>query len=112
MYSTTEQVVGTWNGKTLYRKTYSGTPSLTTDTVSTITLENTGVVDELVSAKGSWKYFDQGGNQYFAIIGNALNEGDVYSSVIQTNTASMAIRFRTHYTITSEYTVSVEYTKV
>ena len=111
IYSDAEQIVGSWNGKALYRKTYHGTPTLTANNVDTITLEGVGVVDEIVSCKGRWKYYDQGSNKFYALIGNALNEGAVYSSIVQTNYASCAIRFRTTYNITSLFTVSIEYTK-
>lgn len=112
-YTSTETVVGKWaDGKTLYRKVYTGTPSLTQNTVSTITLEATGVVDQLVSAKGNWRYYNQDGNQFYAVIGCALNEGAVYSTIMKTNAASLALRLRTAYTIQSAYTVAVEYTKL
>lgn len=112
-YSTTETVVGKWaDGKTLYRKVYTGTPSLTQNVVSTITLEAIGVVDQLVSAKGNWRYYNQDGNMFYAVVGCALNEGAVYSTIMKTNSASLALRLRTTYTIQSAYTVAVEYTKL
>lgn len=112
-YPSSEQVVGEWNGKPLYRKVFTGTPSLTANTVWTSELSPTsGTVDEIVSARGSWKYYDIDNLTNWAIIGNALNEGNVYSAIIKTGTYPMAIRLRTAYTMTSSYKVTVEYTKV
>lgn len=105
--NSTETVVGTWyNGKPIYRRVFSGTVSLTANTVADITLLRSGV-DDIISAKGRWKYY----NGYYVMVGDSINEGNVYSSVIQNAPDNMLLRLRTTYTLTSDYAVAVEYTK-
>jgi hypothetical protein len=108
-YSTTETVVGTWyNGKPIYRRVFAGTASLTINNVTDITLIGSGV-DDIISAKGRWKYYTA--DAYYVAIGDAINEGSVYSSVIQPALGKMVLRLRTSYTLNSDYVVAVEYTK-
>ena len=55
VYSTSETVCGTWNGKPLYRKTFSGNLGQTTSI-------NHGVsnIDLIISIRGSYKNIDTG----------------------------------------------------
>lgn len=108
-YSTTETVIGTWvDGKPIYRRVFSGTASLTANTATDITLIGSGVGD-IISAKGRWKYYTA--DTYYVMVGDSINEGSVYSSVIQNVPGNMILRLRTAYTLASDYVVAVEYTK-
>jgi hypothetical protein len=108
-YSTAETVIGTWyNGKPIYRRVFTGTASLTANNASDITLVGSGI-DDIISAKGRWKYYTA--DAYYALIGDAINEGAVYSSVVQPAPGKIVLRLRTSYTLNSDYVVAVEYTK-
>jgi hypothetical protein len=108
-YSTTETVVGTWyNGKPIYRRVFTGTAPLTVNTTSDMTLIGSGV-DDIISAKGRWKYYTAAA--YYVAIGDAINEGAVYSSVVQPAPGKIVLRLRTSYTLNSDYVVAAEYTK-
>lgn len=54
VYSTEEQVIGTWMGKPLYRKMFSGT---TTNELSTF-LTSEGNIKSIICTKGYIKYYD------------------------------------------------------
>jgi hypothetical protein len=66
-------------------------------------------IDDIISAKGRWKYYTA--DAYYALIGDAINEGAVYASVIQKVPGNMVLRLRTAYNMASPYIVAVEYTK-
>lgn len=55
VYSTEEQVIGTWMGKPLYRKMFSGT---TTNELSTF-LTSEGNIKSIICTKGYIKYYDR-----------------------------------------------------
>lgn len=111
-YSTTEKVVGTWiDGKPIYRKTWSGTITLTAETVSDVDLVTP--VETIVDSRGMFGYYLSGSGQYqYANFGAALNEGAVYSATMRKVPNYLSLRFRTQNSVSdAPYVVTIDYTK-
>ena len=110
-FPTTEIVIGTIKGHPLYRKTFMGNASLRANTSSDITLFGPGVVADIVSVRGKWEYYSTTAVSHYLMIGQSIKNGEVYSAVIQTASASAALRLQAEYNMTAAYGVSIDYTK-
>lgn len=106
-YSTTEQVIGTYLGKPLYRKTFTGT---TSTTISNVMLTNSGDIEKIISSKG---YIEQS-NTVQLLVGETVYHADssftAFTRVINVNNN---LRLDCNYTVFGGkyYEVTVEYTK-
>ena len=106
-YSTTEQRIGTWLGKPLYRKVFTGT---TSTTISNVMLTSSGDIEKVISAKG---YIEQS-NTVQLLVGETVYHADssftAFTRVINVNNN---LRLDCNYTVFGgkNYEITVEYTK-
>ena len=110
VYSATEQIVGTWNNKTLYRILLTGTISLTNGTTGTV--NGPSGVDDLVSMKGWWRCWGNNDSGNFMPFGQNLDNNN-YSYGFKKGSDNIAtINFKSQFTHDATYCVSIEYTKL
>ena len=106
-YSTSEQRIGTYLDKPLYRKTFTGT---TSTTISNVMLTSSGDIEKVISAKG---YIEQSSTIQL-LVGETVYHADssftAFTRVININNN---LRFDCNYTVFGgkNYEITVEYTK-
>lgn len=116
-YSTEEQVVGKWiNGKTIYRKCYTGTITITANTRVNADLEANSSIEDIISVGGYMGYssnIPKGRNSIPSAEGNTQGMVTNYSMVYlvaDSNTLRLT-RFSSTDRGAQPYAVWVEYTK-
>lgn len=116
-YTTEEQVVGKWiNGKTIYRKCYTGTITITANTRVNVDLEANSPVEDIISVGGYMGYSSgtpKGRNSIPSAEGNTQGVMTNYSMVYlvaESNTLRLT-RFSSTDRGAQPYAVWVEYTK-
>ena len=116
-YTTEEQVVGKWiNGKTIYRKCYTGTITVTANTRVNVDLEANSPVEDIISIGGYMGYSSgtpKGRNSIPSAEGNTQGVMTNYSMVYlvaESNTLRLT-RFSSTDRGSQPYAVWVEYTK-
>lgn len=116
-YTTEEQVVGKWiNGKTIYRKCYTGTITVTANTRVNVDLEANSPVEDIISVGGYMGYSSgtpKGRNSIPSAEGNTQGVMTNYSMVYlvaESNTLRLT-RFSSTDRGAQPYAVWVEYTK-
>lgn len=116
-YTTDEQVVGKWiNGKTIYRKCYTGTITVTANTRVNVDLEANSPVEDIISVGGYMGYSSgtpKGRNSIPSAEGNTQGVMTNYSMVYlvaESNTLRLT-RFSNTDRGSQPYAVWVEYTK-
>lgn len=116
-YTTEEQVVGKWiNGKTIYRKCYTGTITITANTRVNVDLEANSPIEDIISVGGYMGYSSgtpKGRNSIPSAEGNTQGVMTNYSMVYlvaESNTLRLT-RFSNADRGSQPYAVWVEYTK-
>lgn len=116
-YTTEEQVVGKWiNGKTIYRKCYTGTITITANTRVNVDLEANSPIEDIISVGGYMGYSSgtpKGRNSIPSAEGNTQGVMTNYSMVYlvaDSNTLRLS-RFSNADRGSQPYAVWVEYTK-
>lgn len=116
-YTTEEQVVGKWiNGKTIYRKCYTGTITITANTRVNADLEANSSIEDIISVGGYMGYSSgtpKGRNSIPSAESNTSGVVTNYSMVYvvaDSNTLRLT-RFSNTDRGTQPYAVWIEYTK-
>ena len=116
-YTTEEQVVGKWiNGKTIYRKCYTGTITITANTRVNVDLEANSPIEDIISVGGCMGYSSGTPKGRNSIPSSECNTSGVmtnYSVVyVQAETNDLKLsRFSNAQRGAQPYAVWVEYTK-
>ena len=110
VYSTTEQIVGTWDNKTLYRTLFKGTISLTNGVVGTIS--GPSGVDDIVSMGGWWRCWGSNDSGNFMPFGQTLDNNNLSYGIKKGTDNILTINFKSQFTHDASYCISVEYTKL
>ena len=116
-YTTGEQVVGKWiNGKTIYRKCYTGTINITANTRVNVDLEPNSGIEDIISVGGCMGYStgtQKGRNSIPSAEGNTqgvMTNFNLVYLVAESNTLRLT-RFSSTDRGAQPYAVWVEYTK-
>lgn len=116
-YTTEEQVVGKWiNGKTIYRKCYTGTITITANTRVNVDLEANSPIEDIISVGGYMGYSSgapKGRNSIPSAESNTSGVMTNYNMVFlvaDSNTLRLS-RFSNTQRGAQPYAVWVEYTK-
>ena len=116
-YTTGEQVVGKWiNGKTIYRKCYTGTMNITANTRVNVDLEPNSGIEDIISVGGCMGYStgtQKGRNSIPSAEGNTqgvMTNFNLVYLVAESNTLRLT-RFSNTDRGSQPYAVWVEYTK-
>lgn len=102
-YSTEEIVIGTWMGKPLYRKVLTGTLPNTGTVVFSIQDAKITDYDGFIQSK--WDYWYKINDQY------TTEQGYEIYSALNSNRNELSIFCGSFYTTSSQYEITVEYTK-
>ena len=104
IYSTDEVIVGTWNGKTLYRKSLNYVTSSTNFTADISSLN----IDKIF-IDFSHSHFEQG--NYILPLGIYGDPDDWNRPFYEKNTKKLYIRFSSIYTMSKDIWITILYTK-
>lgn len=102
-YSTEETVIGTWMGKPLYRKVLTGTLPNTGTVVFSIQDAKITDYDGFIQSK--WDYWYKINDQY------TTEQGYEIYSALNSNRNELSIFCGSFYTTSSQYEITLEYTK-